>query len=148
MTIPGRFMYEYKICHHPECVQENKNQPLLLCRMCDTQIHSKPGYSGHLVLDSPRKKKPFSPVAPHPPDIITSNYSNSDDDESDVEGDVTEEGDVVDGIFIQNKDRPQRSPSEIQKKLLKRKKVLKKRLKKPLLISFITYEMFFRIIFL
>ncbi|XP_076472595.1 uncharacterized protein LOC143301996 [Babylonia areolata] len=45
-------VFKVKVCHHPQCTEENNKLPLLLCRQCDTDIHRQPQYAGHLVLDS------------------------------------------------------------------------------------------------
>ncbi|KAK7487683.1 hypothetical protein BaRGS_00021102, partial [Batillaria attramentaria] len=94
------------VCHHPQCTEDNKDLPLLLCRQCDVDIHRNPGYSGHLVLD------------------VSGKQSDSGDDSHHDE-------DVVDGrqLFVKkpSKDyRRNRSPSEVERKL-KRKKAVKKK---------------------
>ncbi|WAR13950.1 hypothetical protein MAR_004055 [Mya arenaria] len=44
------------ICHHPACTKNNENRPMLLCKECDSTLHSRPESSGHLVLDLPKRK--------------------------------------------------------------------------------------------
>ncbi|XP_046562367.1 uncharacterized protein LOC124271315 [Haliotis rubra] len=42
-----------QVCHHPQCTEENRDRPLLLCQQCDLDIHKKPELNqGHLVLDA------------------------------------------------------------------------------------------------
>lgn len=54
--LKGRNFLLFQICHHPGCSQLNENRPLLLCKECDNSIHSRPDSSGHLVLDTPKRK--------------------------------------------------------------------------------------------
>nr|KAG5700214.1 hypothetical protein BaRGS_011057 [Batillaria attramentaria] len=108
-----------KVCHHPQCTEDNKDLPLLLCRQCDVDIHRNPGYSGHLVLDVSGKRGGGY------------NRPSRSPAESDSGDDSHHDEDVVDGrqLFVKkpSKDyRRNRSPSEVERKL-KRKKAVKKK---------------------
>ncbi|XP_067658142.1 pleckstrin homology domain-containing family G member 5-like isoform X3 [Haliotis asinina] len=109
-----------QVCHHPQCTEENRDRPLLLCRQCDLDIHKKPEFAGHLVLDAPKRRKP---ILSHISTPESGNHSNSEAGEE-SEG----EEDTVDGIYIKNseKGKRSRSPSDIERRL-KRKKAVKKK---------------------
>lgn len=50
------YFVSFQICHHPGCTRNNENRPMLLCKECDNNIHQRADYSGHLVLDLPKRK--------------------------------------------------------------------------------------------
>ncbi|XP_048250123.1 pleckstrin homology domain-containing family G member 5-like isoform X2 [Haliotis rufescens] len=109
-----------QVCHHPQCTEENQDRPLLLCHQCDLDIHKKPEFTGHLVLDAPKRRKP---ILSHISSPESGNHSNSEAGEE-SEGDE----DTVDGIYIKNTEKAKRSrsPSDIERRL-KRKKAVKKK---------------------
>ncbi|XP_012944341.1 pleckstrin homology domain-containing family G member 5 [Aplysia californica] len=107
-----------RVCHHPSCMEESQGLPLLLCRPCDLDIHRQPEFSGHLVLDSTRKRtvsnKADVPVGEH--------EGGSEEDEYGVIDDQT------DGLFVKHNSKIRnKSPSDLERKL-KRKKALKKKI--------------------
>lgn len=92
-----------RVCHHPECCQNATNgKSLLLCKECDNNIHSQPGFSGHLVLDLPPsarndsgKKVPAKTDTEDASDLeeVSSEYNIQDE----IQEEILEE-DHVDGL--------------------------------------------------
>ncbi|XP_025083747.1 uncharacterized protein LOC112557874 isoform X3 [Pomacea canaliculata] len=108
----------YMVCHHPQCSEDNHDKPLLLCRQCDLDIHRQPEFSGHLVLDATSKRLSYGRQEQSPV-------------ESDSAEDWHHDEDTVDGLslFVKkpSKDfKRNKSPSEVERKL-KRKKAVKKK---------------------
>ncbi|XP_060071325.1 uncharacterized protein LOC132551228 [Ylistrum balloti] len=130
--------FSVQVCHHPQCTEQNDNQPLLLCKECDRTIHGNYQFSGHLVLDAP-KKKPGLGVMPRGISAPTlpnydGNHSDSEatdchpaeeeeDEEEDETGNVREDGDAVDGIYMKKQEFTT-LPTAAELKL-KRKKAMK-----------------------
>ncbi|XP_033763522.1 uncharacterized protein LOC117344805 [Pecten maximus] len=130
--------FNIQVCHHPQCTESNGNQPLLLCKECDRTIHGNYQFSGHLVLDAPKKKPGLgvmprgisAPTLPH----YDGNHSDSEatdchpteEEEGEEEEDtanVPEDGDAVDGIYMKKQEFGT-LPTAAELKL-KRKKAMK-----------------------
>ncbi|XP_069114478.1 pleckstrin homology domain-containing family G member 5-like isoform X3 [Argopecten irradians] len=130
--------FSIQVCHHPQCTESNGNQPLLLCKECDRTIHGSYQFSGHLVLDAP-KKKPGLGVMPRgisAPTLPQYDGTHSDseavdcqpaeedvDEEEEDTGNVAEDGDVPDGIYMKKQEFGT-LPTAAELKL-KRKKAMK-----------------------
>ncbi|GFS12672.1 pleckstrin domain-containing family G member [Elysia marginata] len=105
-----RLRLSIKVCHHPVCTEDNGDLPLLLCRQCESDIHRRPEYSGHLVLDINQRQEEED--------------GDSDSEDSSSQH-ITE--DQVDGLFVKHNPKIRnKSPSDLERKL-KRKKALKKK---------------------
>ncbi|KAL5013543.1 hypothetical protein ScPMuIL_007813 [Solemya velum] len=123
--------FKAKVCHHPGCTENNKNRPLLLCKECDKCIHSDPEFTGHLVLDAPKKRTahPMLARGTSSPNI----FPHSDTELNNQDGEDREDQDLddVDGIFTKKAKKTDegfqtgfRIPNHQESKL-KRKKVIK-----------------------
>ncbi|OWF37173.1 Pleckstrin homology domain-containing family G member 5 [Mizuhopecten yessoensis] len=128
--------FNIQVCHHPQCTEPNGNQPLLLCKECDRTIHGNYQFSGHLVLDAPKKKPGLgimprgisAPTLPH----FDGNHSDSEatechpageEDMEENTGNGGEGGDTVDGIYMKKQEFGT-LPTAAEMKL-KRKKAMK-----------------------
>ncbi|KAL4220833.1 Pleckstrin y domain containing [Mactra antiquata] len=121
------------ICHHPGCTKNNENRPMLLCKECDHNIHQKPEYTGHLVLDLPKRKSTIEKSTRFSHANSTPAFSNQSMNSMDIEEIEHDEGiDETDStIIMETNDECNNVPSneapdmgEVEKKL-KRKKVVK-----------------------
>ncbi|GFN96429.1 hypothetical protein PoB_002293500 [Plakobranchus ocellatus] len=114
-----------QVCHHPVCTEENKGLPLLLCSQCEESIHRQPEYSGHLVLDISHRRPHLPSAPPYSPGIEEEEDGESDSEDSSSQY-ITE--DQVDGLFVKHNPKIRnKSPSDLERKL-KRKKALKKKI--------------------
>ncbi|XP_060569640.1 uncharacterized protein LOC132728048 [Ruditapes philippinarum] len=122
--------FNVMICHHPGCTKNNENRPMLLCKECDSNIHQRPEYTGHLVLDLPKRKSQHERTArfahANSTPAFPNNMSMSSMDIEEIENDEgIEDGDgpiTMETEQKQSKEVPEMG--EVEKKL-KRKKVVK-----------------------
>ncbi|XP_052759637.1 pleckstrin homology domain-containing family G member 5-like isoform X2 [Mya arenaria] len=119
------------ICHHPACTKNNENRPMLLCKECDSTLHSRPESSGHLVLDLPKRKAVNEKTARFMHTNSTPNFINQSLTSMDIEeiepGEGDDDGELVVAMETDRNNSVSKDivdGSEAEKKL-KRKKVVK-----------------------
>ncbi|XP_053378872.1 pleckstrin homology domain-containing family G member 5-like isoform X3 [Mercenaria mercenaria] len=122
--------FNVMICHHPGCTKNNENRPMLLCKECDGNIHQRPEYTGHLVLDLPKRKSQHERTARFAHANSTPAFPNQVSVSSmDIEEIENDEG-IEDGESLVAMETEQKlskeapDMGEVEKKL-KRKKVVK-----------------------
>ncbi|KAJ8319962.1 hypothetical protein KUTeg_001549 [Tegillarca granosa] len=120
--------FKIMVCHHPECTENNGDKPLLMCRECDKSIHGSPDYSGHLVLDAPKKKISAQSSLARGTSTPNLPVNNSDTELPDGDDEGVDTEDCTDGIYMKKADapdfKPPATPTAHELKL-KRKKAYK-----------------------